>query len=109
MIFTTTDRPHVSCDMSQMSKMSQMSHVYSQLLSWSCQPGDCVVFHGLTLHGARGNSSTSLQRRVLSTRWLGDDTVLARRPWTVSPPILGGLNYGDRMMSDTFPLVWGEV
>ena len=92
-----------------MSQMSKMSHVYSQLLSWSCQPGDCVVFHGLTLHGARGNSSTSLQRRVLSTRWLGDDTVLARRPWTVSPPILGGLNYGDRMMSDTFPLVWGEV
>ena len=68
-----------------------------------------MVFHGLSLHGARGNNSRSQERRVLSTRWLGEGTVLARRPWTVSPPILGGLNYGDRMMSDTFPLVWGEV
>ena len=24
-----------------------------QLLSWACEPGDCVVFHGLTLHGAK--------------------------------------------------------
>ena len=86
-----------------------MSHVYSQLLSWSCEPGDCVVFHGLTLHGARGNNSSSQQRRVLSTRWVGEGTVLARRPWTVSPPILGGLDYGDIIVSDTFPLVWGNM
>ena len=42
-------------------------------------------------------------------RWVGEGTVLARRPWTVSPPILGGLNYGDRIVSDTFPLVWGQM
>ena len=24
-----------------------------ELLSWACQPGDVVVFHGLTLHGAK--------------------------------------------------------
>ena len=23
------------------------------LLSWACQPGDVVVFHGLTIHGAK--------------------------------------------------------
>ena len=23
------------------------------ILSWECQPGDVVVFHGLTLHGAK--------------------------------------------------------
>ena len=39
-----------------------------QLLSWDCEPGDCVVFHGMTLHGAKGNKSSNLQRRVLSTR-----------------------------------------
>ena len=39
-----------------------------QLLGWAAAPGDCVVFHGKTLHGAAGNSSTCTQRRVLSTR-----------------------------------------
>ena len=41
-----------------------------QLLAWAAVPGDCVVFHGKTLHGAAGNSSTCTQRRVLSTRWV---------------------------------------
>ena len=41
-----------------------------QLLGWAAAPGDCVVFHGKTLHGAAGNSSTCTQRRVLSTRWV---------------------------------------
>jgi len=80
-----------------------------ELLSWSCDPGDCVVFHGKTLHGARGNNSSSLQRRVLSTRWIGEGARLARRPWQVSPPELGGLKYGDIMVSDVFPCVWGTI
>jgi len=79
-----------------------------EVISWACQPGDCVVFHGLTLHGARGNS-TGTDRRVLSTRWCGQGTVLAARPWTVSPPELGGLGWGDPVLSDTFPLIWGQV
>ena len=40
---------------------------------------------------------------------MGEGTVLARRPWMVSPPILGGLGYGDKMVCDTFPLVWGSM
>ena len=50
---------------------------------WACEPGDIVVFHGKTLHGARGNASAVHQRRVLSTRWVGEGTVLAKRPWQV--------------------------
>jgi len=80
-----------------------------ELLSWACEPGDCVIFHGKTLHGAKGNNSTSRQRRVLSTRWVGEGTKIARRPWAVSPPELGGLQYGDDMISETFPLVWSEL
>jgi len=38
----------------------------------------------------------------------GDDAVLARRPWKASPPILGGLNYGDRILAEQFPLIWSE-
>ncbi|XP_070565051.1 probable phytanoyl-CoA dioxygenase [Ptychodera flava] len=76
------------------------------ILKWEVQPGDCIVFHMLSIHGAPGNTSLTVPRRVLSTRWLGDDAVLATRPWEVSPPITGGLKPGQRMLCDTFPLVW---
>lgn len=81
-------------------------HKY-EILQWAVEPGDCVVFHMKTLHGAPSNKS-SRPRRVLSTRWLGDDTVLAERPWEVSPPILGGLKTGDQILCDTFPLIWKQ-
>ena len=49
------------------------------ILSWPCEPGDCVVFHGKTLHGAHGNESKNLWRRVLSTRWIGQDARMTTR------------------------------
>lgn len=76
------------------------------IIQWECEPGDVIVFHMRTVHGAAGNDSTINHRRVLSTRWLGDDAVLASRPWEVSPPITGGLQPGQRAISDTFPLVY---
>ncbi|XP_077979054.1 putative phytanoyl-CoA dioxygenase [Glandiceps talaboti] len=76
------------------------------ILKWEMQPGDCVVFHMLTVHGAPANTSLTTPRRVLSTRWVGDDAVIATRPWDVSPPITGGLRPGDRVLCDTFPLIW---
>lgn len=80
-----------------------------EVISWDCRPGDCIVFHGLTLHASRGNYSKTVDRRVLSTRWCGEDTLLARRSWGVSPPIMGGLAYGDKICSDVFPLVYGKI
>jgi len=72
---------------------------------WDVQPGDCVAFHMKTLHGAPSNSEPC-PRRIVSLRYLGDDCVLARRPWKTSPPITGGLNIGDPMVSDEFPIAW---
>jgi len=43
-----------------------------ELLTWAVQPGDCIVFHMRTVHGAPGNASLTSHRRVLSTRWLGE-------------------------------------
>ncbi len=77
-----------------------------EILAWAVQPGDCVVFHGRSLHGAFGNTSQTTSRRVLSTRWLGDDARLAERPWEVSPPITGGLKPGEPMACETFPVIW---
>ena len=63
-----------------------------QLLGWAAVPGDCVVFHGKTLHGAAGNSSTCTQRRVLSTRCL-----LAELARSIYNSL--GLTRGDRQVA----------
>ncbi|GIY50339.1 uncharacterized protein CDAR_86431 [Caerostris darwini] len=76
------------------------------ILTWDVQPGDCIVFHMKCLHGAPGNASRTCWRRVLSTRWLGDDAVMTRRPWRTSPPTTGGLKTGDRAVCSEFPVVW---
>ena len=77
-----------------------------EVVSWELEPGDCVVFHGMTLHGAAGNRSQTTARRALSTRWFGDDARFAERPWEISPPITGGLKPGEPMACDTFPVIW---
>jgi len=79
------------------------------ILSWSCEPGDVVAFQGLMLHGAPGNL-TFTQRRILSTRWMGDDAVIATRPWEVSPPTTGGLHPGQSAyLSEEFPTLWQKL
>jgi len=77
-----------------------------EILSWEMEPGDCIAFHMLALHGALGNTSLTTSRRVFATRWLGDDARFAERPWDISPPITGGLRPGDPMACEEFPLVW---
>jgi len=56
------------------------------------QPGDCVIFHMRTVHGASGNSSAFHQRRVLATRWLGKSfasrSISYSLTWMVSWPWL---------------------
>lgn len=73
-------------------------------LCWDVEPGDVVAFTGMTLHDAPGNG-TARQRRVVTTRWVAPDAVLAPRPWAFSPPVTGGLALGQplRDAPDTFP------
>jgi ectoine hydroxylase-related dioxygenase (phytanoyl-CoA dioxygenase family) len=80
-----------------------------RLLGWDLEPGDCIVFHALTVHGAPGNASAAPRRRAWATRWLGEDARYGDRPGQISPPIEGhGLQPGDPMECATFPLVWRE-
>lgn len=44
-----------------------------KVLCWDLEPGDALLFHGRTIHGARSNTSPHIQRRAISTRWCGDD------------------------------------
>ena len=52
---------------------------------WQMEPGDAVAFHFHTLHGARGNESTT-RRRAFSLRLIGDDARYTQRPGPTSPP-----------------------
>lgn len=50
-------------------------------------PGDVVVHHARTIHGAPGNASATRRRRAVSVRYVGDDARFRRRagaplkPW----------------------------
>ena len=78
-----------------------------EVLSWDMEPGDCIVFHPLTIHGSRGNPTPG-RRRAISTTWLGDDCVYAPRAGEVEPRIEGyDFSPGERLnVESVFPLVW---
>lgn len=77
------------------------------ILSWELNPGDCIVFHMRTLHGAPATVGVTTRRRGFSTRWLGDDAHFAVRPWKTSPPYREvDLKPGDPMEHTSFPVVW---
>ena len=75
------------------------------ILAWDMAPGDAVVFHALTIHGAQGNRTTRL-RRALSTRWTGDDVRYMKRRTLATLLRDPGLKPGDPMDCELFPVVW---
>jgi ectoine hydroxylase-related dioxygenase (phytanoyl-CoA dioxygenase family) len=76
-----------------------------ELLSWDLEPGDVLVHHALTLHGASGNSTQHRRRRGLATRWTGDDVVYDPRPGTMGLPYDPGLEAGAPLDSTLFPVM----
>lgn len=77
--------------------------------SWALEPGDAIAFHFLTIHGAPSNLSATHRRRGFAARWLGDDTVYAKRSGEISPPFPGleqRLQVGDPLASEEFPIVF---
>jgi ectoine hydroxylase-related dioxygenase (phytanoyl-CoA dioxygenase family) len=77
-----------------------------KVLEWQMEPGDAVIFDFRTVHGARGNHTTT-GRRVLSLRWVGDDVRYVERAGRTSPPYTGhGMVPGQRLREDWFPVVW---
>ncbi len=77
-----------------------------RIVAFEMQPGDCMVFQAMVVHGAPGNSG-SRRRRALATRWTGDDARYCVRPGEVALPTADpGLAHGARMDCARFPLVW---
>ena len=83
---------------------AQREHL--RILSYSLQPGDAIAFDFRTLHGAPGNTSAQM-RRVVSTRWVGDDARWAARQGPTSPPFPHlSLPDGAPLDLPDFPLVF---
>lgn len=77
------------------------------LRSFSVEPGDCIAFHALTVHGAPGNTSSNVRRRAVAMRFTGDDARFTRRDGYMSPPFEEvNLEIGAPMDSEHFPVVW---
>ena len=82
-----------------------------KILSWATDPGDVVLFHPAALHGG-APTHMHTRRRTISLRFLGDDTIYAKRPVVPGAAHVGfdktgkpkrdmsrltaALNYGDK-------------
>jgi ectoine hydroxylase-related dioxygenase (phytanoyl-CoA dioxygenase family) len=75
------------------------------IAAWALQPGDTLVFDFRTLHGT-GNATVTSLRRAFSTRWLGDGATYCARPGETSPPYRDhGMQHGDPLREDWFPIL----
>jgi len=78
------------------------------IVAFETRPGDCLVFHAMILHSAPGNQS-SQRRRALAIRWTGDDARYCIRQGELAIPTRDpGLQHGDNMDCDDFPIVWRQ-
>ena len=74
------------------------------------EPGDCLLFQAMIVHGAPGNPSTIHRRRAYSTRWLGDDARFCKRSGEVAiPSFPTELNDGDEFAGEMFPTVFSSA
>ena len=80
-----------------------------KIVSWDMEPGDILAFDGFIAHSAHGNRTSTRRRRGYSVRFAVDGAVYQPdqgvAPWlndkTLSP--------GDRLVSATFPIVYGAA
>lgn len=76
----------------------------SVILCRDMEPGDCVIFHGRTVHSAFG-AGAATRRAALTVRLIGDDAVWNPRPQH-STHIEVPLAKGDPVTCDRFPQVF---
>jgi ectoine hydroxylase-related dioxygenase (phytanoyl-CoA dioxygenase family) len=77
--------------------------------SWRMEPGDCLVFDAMIVHGAPGNETPGARRRGLALRYTGDDVRYDPRPGTFQFPYQPDLAAGAAMTCDLFPRVWPRL
>ncbi len=76
------------------------------IVCWPLKAGDTLLFNFKTLHGT-SDGIMRKSRSAFSTRWMGDDIRYLHRSGETSPPYIDiGLQTGDHMREDWFPIVW---
>lgn len=76
------------------------------IVSFDVEPGDVIVHHVRTVHGAGANLSDR-NRRAISLRYCGDQVRYLDRLGSVAQVGLNHpLNDGDRLLSQDYPVVW---
>ncbi|MEN9874451.1 MAG: hypothetical protein RL186_1348 [Pseudomonadota bacterium] len=76
------------------------------IVSFDVEPGDVIVHHVRTIHGAGGNMSNRM-RRAMSFRYCGDAVSYYDRPGAI--PQVGvakDLRDGEPLFSRDYPVVW---
>jgi len=97
--------PYAGTGLPPLPDIEALCHQY-KISRFALQPGDCLVFNAMIVHGAPGNTGQH-RRRALSTRWAGDDARYCRRQGEVAIPTQDpGLNHGARLDCERFPVVW---
>ncbi|MFN7166783.1 MAG: phytanoyl-CoA dioxygenase family protein [Pannonibacter sp.] len=76
------------------------------LVSFDVSPGDVIIHHVKTLHGAGGNRSERW-RRAVSLRYCGDQVrYLDRKGAIPQVGVSHALTDGDRLFAADYPVVW---
>lgn len=76
------------------------------IISFNVQPGDVIIHHVMTVHGAGGNPSDTW-RRAVSFRYCGDMVRYLDRPGAIRQIGLSGhLRDGQKLFSKDYPIVW---
>lgn len=76
------------------------------LLGFDVAPGDVVVHHYRTLHGAGANTSETTRRRAISVRYCGDDARYQFKPGAPRKAHHDRVREGDRLGDVDAPQVW---
>jgi len=100
------DTPYAETGLPELPDIDKERDKY-ELLAWDMEPGDCLVFQAMIVHGATGNTSLEHRRRAWSTRWTGDDARFYRRRGELGMPLTDpGLESGAEMDCEDFPVIW---
>jgi ectoine hydroxylase-related dioxygenase (phytanoyl-CoA dioxygenase family) len=80
---------------------------HPDLVQFAAEPGDVVVHHAATLHGAHANRSATARRRAVSVRYCGDGVRYRLRPGAPTKDHHAQVTDGDEVVHHPgCPLVW---
>lgn len=84
-----------------------------EMMRWPMEPGDILIFHGMTVHGGSGALPEGVQRRSISAQFLGEDVRVTDRPSGCNPDWLpelaeNGIGLGDYPACAMCPTITSE-